>query len=122
MKVLIVDDEQPARERLRQILNDEDGYDVIGEAGNGEEAIAMAARLQPDVVLLDVEMPVMDGVAALPEPQQVAPEAGIILVSSPTTNGADVTLPALQPRPSHFVTKPQVRACEDGLAALRPPL
>ena len=62
MKVLIVDDEQLARDRLRQILGDEDGYDVIGEAENGAEAIALAARLQPDVVLLDIRMPGLDGI------------------------------------------------------------
>ena len=45
MKVLIVDDEQPARDRLRQILADEDGYDVVGEAGNGIEALDVAGRV-----------------------------------------------------------------------------
>ena len=62
MKVLIVDDEQLARDRLRQILDDEEGYDVIGEAENGAEAIALAAKLQPDVVLLDIRMPGLDGI------------------------------------------------------------
>ncbi len=62
MKILIVDDEQLARDRLRQILDDEDGYDVVGEAENGIEAIALAARLRPDVVLLDIRMPGIDGI------------------------------------------------------------
>ena len=61
MKVLIVDDEKPARDRLRQILEDEADYEVIGEAGNGHEALDLAARENPDVVLLDIRMPGMDG-------------------------------------------------------------
>ena len=62
MKVLIVDDEQPARERLRQILHDEDAYEVVGEAGNGQDAIALAAKLKPDIALLDIRMPGLDGI------------------------------------------------------------
>ena len=57
MKVLIVDDEKPARDRLRQLLEDFDEYDVVGEAGNGEEAIRLAAETNPDIVLLDIRMP-----------------------------------------------------------------
>lgn len=62
MKVLIVDDEQPARERLRQLLDDEDSYDVVGDAGNGLDAVALSAELEPDIVLLDIRMPGLDGI------------------------------------------------------------
>lgn len=62
MKVLIVDDEQPARERLRQLLLDQSGYEVVGEAANGAQALAVCAREQPDIVLLDIRMPGMDGI------------------------------------------------------------
>jgi YesN/AraC family two-component response regulator len=51
MKVLIVDDERPARDRLQQILDDEPDYEVVGQAGNGHEAMEMAAELHPDIVL-----------------------------------------------------------------------
>ena len=64
MKVLIVDDEKPARDRLRQLLEDFDEYDVVGEAGNGEEAIRLAAETNPDIVLLDIRMPGLDGIEA----------------------------------------------------------
>jgi len=62
MKVLIVDDEPPARNRLRQILADCGDHEVVGEAGNGREALDIAARTKPDVVLLDIRMPGIDGI------------------------------------------------------------
>jgi len=61
MRVLIVDDEPPARERLRSMLAEDGGFDVIGEAGHGEQALQMVESLQPDIVLLDVRMPGVDG-------------------------------------------------------------
>ena len=61
-KVLIVDDEAPARERLRSLLAEIDGMDVVGEAGTGEQALERAAQLAPEVVLLDVRMPGIDGI------------------------------------------------------------
>jgi two-component system, LytTR family, response regulator AlgR len=63
-RVLIVDDEAPARERLRSLLVELDQVDVIGEAVTGEEAVQRAAELAPDVVLLDVRMPGIDGIEA----------------------------------------------------------
>ena len=62
MKVLIVDDEAPARDRLRQLLDDSGQHEVVGEAGHGQEALDIAARVAPDVVLLDIRMPGIDGV------------------------------------------------------------
>ncbi len=61
MRVLIVDDEPPARERLRSMIAEAEGFDVAGEAGNGEQALQLVDSLQPDVVLLDVRMPGVDG-------------------------------------------------------------
>jgi two-component system chemotaxis response regulator CheB len=74
------------------------------------------------LILLDVEMPVMGGVEAMPKLRQIVPDAGIIMVSSLTTNGANITMDALQAGAFDFVTKPQVKAGEDGFAALREPL
>ncbi len=62
MKVLIVDDEKPARDRLRQLVDDLGTHDVVGEAPNGEQAISLAVELEPDVVLLDIRMPGVDGI------------------------------------------------------------
>ena len=76
-RVLIVDDEPPARERLRRLVGELGGIEVSGEAGTGEQAVHLAGELRPDVVLLDVRMPGMNGLEAarhlalLPEPPAV---------------------------------------------------
>ena len=76
-RVLVVDDEAPARERLRRLLGELGDAEVVAEAGTGEQALRLAAELRPDVVLLDVRMPGMNGLEAarhlalLPEPPAV---------------------------------------------------
>jgi two-component system, LytTR family, response regulator AlgR len=62
MKLLIVDDEAPARERLRRLLEEIGDCEVIAEAGNGEEALALCGDTQPDIVLLDIRMPGLSGI------------------------------------------------------------
>ncbi|MDH4047981.1 MAG: response regulator [Gammaproteobacteria bacterium] len=62
MNILIVDDETPARDRLRQLIDDSGQHTVIGEAANGEQALQLAGQLKPDVVLLDIRMPGLDGI------------------------------------------------------------
>lgn len=62
MNVLIVDDEPPARARLRQLLQDTGEHAVIGEAQNGQQALEMCAKLNPDVILLDISMPGLNGI------------------------------------------------------------
>lgn len=61
MRVLIVDDEPLARDRLRRLVSDKLNHEAVGEAGDGEEGLHLAESLRPDVVLLDIRMPVMDG-------------------------------------------------------------
>lgn len=61
LRILIVDDEPPARERLRSMLTEFGGFEIAGEAGNGAQALAAVDSLQPDIVLLDVRMPGIDG-------------------------------------------------------------
>jgi two-component system chemotaxis response regulator CheB len=122
LKILIVDDSAIYRSLVQGCLREMPDVRCVGTAVDGKDAIAKAAELRPDVILLDVEMPVMNGVEAMPKLRQLLPEAGIIMVSSLTTNGANITMDALQAGAFDFVTKPQVKAGEDGFAALREPL
>ncbi|MFA5631410.1 MAG: LytTR family DNA-binding domain-containing protein [Porticoccaceae bacterium] len=64
MNVLIVDDEPLARDRLQRMVNAVPGYTVVGQAGNGQEAVSRSRELAPDIVFMDVRMPGMDGLAA----------------------------------------------------------
>ncbi|MDH3399755.1 MAG: LytTR family DNA-binding domain-containing protein [Chromatiales bacterium] len=61
MRILIVDDEAPARQRLKQLLEDLGGHEIVGEAANGQDALKLGNQLDPDVILLDIRMPGMDG-------------------------------------------------------------
>src|SRR5690242_1667681 len=65
MRVLIVDDVAAVREALRLLLSDEPGVEVVGEAGDGEEALRLVEALKPDLVLMDIEMPRLGGLAAM---------------------------------------------------------
>jgi two-component system chemotaxis response regulator CheB len=122
LKVLVVDDSAIYRSLVQGCVRAMPELRCVGTAQDGKDAIAKTGQLRPDLILLDVEMPVMGGVAAIPRLRKLVPDAGIIMVSSLTTEGANVTMEALQAGAFDFVTKPQVRAGEDGFAALREPL
>jgi DNA-binding NarL/FixJ family response regulator len=80
--ILICDDNGPMREVLRDVIELRPSLEVVGEAGDGDEAVVEAMRLQPDVILLDLAMPNRTGLGALVELGQVAPFAKIIVFSS----------------------------------------
>ena len=81
IKVLVVDDHPMVREGLEAMFASEGGFDVVGLAANGEEAIALAGKTSPDVVLSDVRMPKMDGFTMLSHMLKVAPFARVILLA-----------------------------------------
>ena len=87
-RLLIVDDHPLTREALAALL-DQNGFDVVGLAADGEEAIAAAARLRPELVLLDLSMPGLDGLEALPRLRRAAPEAEVVVL---TASGTDDNL------------------------------
>jgi two-component system, NarL family, response regulator DesR len=82
IRVLVVDDDRDVRRVLRTHFDLEDGYVVVDEATDGREAIALAALVQPDLIVLDSMMPGLDGVDALPELSAAAPDAVIVLFSA----------------------------------------
>ncbi len=81
IKVLLVDDHAILREGLRMLLGGQPDIEVIGEAGDGQEALDKAALLQPDVVLMDISMAGMDGLEATRELRRTQPETQIIVLS-----------------------------------------
>ena len=81
-RVLVVDDAANLRELLTILLDVEDDFEVVGAAADGAQAIDMAVRLKPDIVLLDLAMPVMDGLQALPHLRAAVPHARIASASS----------------------------------------
>lgn len=106
LRVLVADDLGFMRIALRQIIETDGDMRVVGEARNGEEAVALARELRPDVVTMDIEMPVMDGVAAVRQiVSEVTPRPVIIMVSSQTQAGAAATMRALQSGAADFVSK-----------------
>ena len=80
-RVLLADDTPEIRLLVRRVLEVAGGFEVVGEAGDGEQAIALAGRMQPDVILLDLAMPVMDGLQAIPEIRRIAPESKIVVLT-----------------------------------------
>ncbi|MDO6838218.1 chemotaxis response regulator protein-glutamate methylesterase [Paraglaciecola chathamensis] len=103
-KILVVDDSIFFRRRVKEILELDPNLEVIGEARNGQEAIDMVASLNPDVVTMDVEMPVMDGITAVKKIMARKP-VPIIMFSSLTLEGAKATLDALDAGAMDFLPK-----------------
>ena len=105
IRVLVVDDSAFMRHALGRLLADAGGIEVVGSAANGELGLEMARSLRPDVVTLDVEMPVLDGLGMLRR-LMVEQPTRVIMLSSLTTDGARVTLDALDAGAIDFVAKP----------------
>jgi two-component system, NarL family, response regulator LiaR len=82
IRVLIVDDHAVVREGLRTFLELQDGLEVVGEAGDGDEALPLAEEVTPDVILMDLVMPKLDGVGAMRELRQRVPGARVIVLTS----------------------------------------
>jgi two-component system, NarL family, response regulator LiaR len=82
IRVLIVDDHAVVREGLRAFLDLQEGIEVAGEAGDGLEALESASRLRPDVILMDLVMPQLDGVAAMRRLREEVPSARVIVLTS----------------------------------------
>jgi DNA-binding NarL/FixJ family response regulator len=82
IRVLIVDDHAVVREGLRTFLDLQDGIEVVGEAADGDQGVAEAERLAPDVILMDLVMPKLDGVGAMRELRTRTPEARVIVLTS----------------------------------------
>jgi NarL family two-component system response regulator LiaR len=103
IKVLLVDDHAVVRKGLRALFDREEGIDVVGEAGGGEDAVAMAGRLRPDVVLMDLEMPGVDGTEATRRITEARPETRVVILTSHASEEA--VFPALKAGAQGYLLK-----------------
>jgi DNA-binding NarL/FixJ family response regulator len=113
IRVLIVDDHQVVREGLWRILELDEGVRVVGDAENGEEAIAKAVSLLPDVVIMDLKMPGMDGITATRELKQRLPSANILIL---TLYAEDFVRQAIEAGASGYLLKDS--DCEQIISAV----
>jgi NarL family two-component system response regulator LiaR len=126
IRVLVVDDHAVVREGLRTFLELQEGIEVVGEAEDGGEAVRAAAELRPDVILMDLVMPRVDGVAAMRELRRRLPSSRVIVLTSFAED--DRLLPAIQAGAAGYLLKDieprelarAVRAAHAGEALLDP--
>jgi NarL family two-component system response regulator LiaR len=124
--VLIVDDHQVVRQGLRSYLEMYDDIQVIGEAGDGREAIELAARLKPNVILMDLVMPVLDGISATSKIKSL--EIGCRVIALTSFDEDDKVFPAIEAGASSYLLKDvstealveAIRATHHGEARLHP--
>lgn len=114
LRVLVVEDSAFYRTQLCRLLQQDGDIEIVGQAGDGREAIDKAQHLRPDIVTMDVEMPVLDGIAAVREIMQMAPTR-ILMLSALTQVGADATFAALEAGAADFMPKQALQG--DGSAA-----
>jgi DNA-binding NarL/FixJ family response regulator len=115
IRVLIADDQVLLRAGLRKLIASEEGLEVVGEAGNGSEAASLAAQLKPDVVLMDIRMPILDGISATRLITSAGPATRVLIL---TTFGLDdYVFEALRSGASGFMLKDA--PAEELIAAVR---
>ncbi|MDK3161847.1 response regulator [Kamptonema cortianum] len=120
LRVLIADDSVVVRRLVSEILSDDEEIEVIGTAANGKIAVAKAEQTVPDAVVLDVEMPDMDGLQALSLIRGIFPMMPVIMFSTLTERGATATLEALSLGANDYVTKPaNVGGVSDSIQKLK---
>ena len=126
IRLLIVDDHPIMRDGLRGVFSDDPDFEVVGEAGDGAEAVALAARLAPDVILMDLRMPVMGGVEAITQLRAAGNPARVLILTTYDTD-RDV-LPAIEAGATGYLLKDApreellrgVRAAHAGQPVLAP--
>ena len=106
ISVMIVDDSVLMRKLIGKILEDRDDIEVVAKAMNGKFALSKMKMHEPDVIILDLEMPEMDGITFLKEKNKLKNKVPVIILSSVATKGAAITMEALSLGASDFITKP----------------
>lgn len=106
-KVMVVDDSAVIRGFITRMLESEPDFKVVATAPNGEIAVKSVARIEVDVVILDIEMPVMDGMTALPLILKANPGVKVLIASTLTRRNASISIKALSAGASDYVSKPE---------------
>lgn len=109
IKVMVVDDSAIVRGLFTRVLEAEPGIAVIASAGDGAMAVRMLGRETPDVIVLDIEMPNMDGLTALPKIKELQPDVIVIMASTLTKRNAEISLRALSLGADDYIAKPSSR-------------
>lgn len=104
IKFLIVDDAVFMRRVLKNIIESQDGYTVVGEASTGVEAVELTKELSPDIITMDITMPEMNGISAVKEIRGICPSAKIIMVSAMSQQ--DMVIDAVKLGAKDFIVKP----------------
>ncbi|MDO4766592.1 MAG: chemotaxis response regulator protein-glutamate methylesterase [Pseudomonadota bacterium] len=119
LRVLVVDDTIMYRKVVGDILAEIPGVEVVGTANNGKVALSRIAALEPDLITLDVEMPVMDGLETLREIEKSHPDLGVIMLSTLTKRGSEITMKALELGAFDFIAKPDAEARQENVQTLK---
>lgn len=120
IRVLVVDDSVVVRQLVSKVLSKDPEIEVVGVAANGRIALAKIEQVNPDVVTLDIEMPVLDGLATLKELRKLYPRLPVIMFSTLTARGGAATLDALSLGANDYVTKPSnVGRLSDAMEQIR---
>jgi two-component system, chemotaxis family, protein-glutamate methylesterase/glutaminase len=117
VRVLIIDDSAVSRRLLSEVLASDPEIEIAGTAGNGSLALRRIPEVQPDLITLDIEMPVLDRLATITEIRKLYPKLPVIMFSSLTERGAVATLDALARGASDYVTKPTNAGSGEGAHA-----
>jgi two-component system chemotaxis response regulator CheB len=112
MKILVVDDTILYRKIVSEVLAEIPNVEIVGTASNGKTAIVRIASLQPDLITLDVDMPGMGGIEVLEEINRLAYNVGVIMLSSLTYEGSEITIKALELGAFDFIPKPELDSME----------
>jgi two-component system chemotaxis response regulator CheB len=106
IRILVVDDSVVVRRMVSDALASDPQLEIAGTAANGKIALAKIPQVNPDIVILDVEMPELDGIGTLVEIRKSLPALPVIMYSTLTQRGAEATLEALSKGATDYVTKP----------------
>jgi two-component system chemotaxis response regulator CheB len=119
IRVLIVDDSSVVRRTLKTVLLSDPDFSVVGAGSDGKEGVELALKLKPDLVILDVDMPRMNGLEVLAELKKKNPELAIIMFSSLVQKGSVITLDAISLGADDYFCKPSTGSAEETIELLK---